>query len=88
MSIDSDDLSTQPLAKLLRDPSIITQSSQPPPGARRKLRPETIEVYRLKDVGSAQPVGCSIRIFIPLELTMNPSPPYPPSPFTLVIPSF
>ncbi|KAG8532597.1 uncharacterized protein KY384_002474 [Bacidia gigantensis] len=56
MSIDSDDLSAQPLDKLLQSTAPLTQQSFTIPGGRRKLRPEKIDVHRLKDIGGTQPV--------------------------------
>lgn len=58
MYIDSDDLSVQPLAKLLQSttgflyPTTPTASS-----ARKKLRPEVIDIQRTKDVSGVQPVS-------------------------------
>ena len=56
MDLDSDDPSTQPLLDLLRDSSILNQTPSSGPAKRRKLRPEVVEVGRLKDVGSTHPV--------------------------------
>ena len=56
MSLDHDDLSAQPLARLLQNASSLVQST-PAPGTRRRLRPDVLDVQRLKDVGSAQPVN-------------------------------
>lgn len=57
MDIASDDLSTQPLAKLLQSTDSLTQPSFTVTSNRKKLPPETIEIQRGKDVGDAQPVG-------------------------------
>lgn len=61
MSIDSDDLSVQPLATLLQNTTgfLKVPSSS---SARRKLRPEVIEIQRTKDVGLPQPVS-SLALF-------------------------
>ena len=56
MSIDSDDVSTQPLAKLLQNASSLIRLTTSKSGTKRKLRPEVIDIQRLKDVGGAQPV--------------------------------
>ena len=55
MSVGSDDMSTQPLAKLLQMTNL-THPEYSASGTRRKLRPDVIDVHRLKDVGGAQPV--------------------------------
>ncbi len=58
MSINPDDLSAQPLAKLLQSttgfiqPTVSTGSS-----ARKRLRPEVIDIQRTKDVSGVQPVS-------------------------------
>ena len=65
MSIDEDDLSTQPLAKLLRNPSALIESTTSSVKSKRRLRPETIDVHRLKDVGGAQPVIFLISFALP-----------------------
>lgn len=56
MSVDSDDLSVQPLAALLQNTNefLRVPSSS---STRRKLRPEIINIQRTKDVGLAQPVS-------------------------------
>ena len=61
MSVDSDELSVQPLAALLQNTTgfLKLPSSSP---ARRKLRPEVIEIQRTKDVGLPQPVS-SLTLF-------------------------
>ncbi|KAL9110905.1 MAG: hypothetical protein Q9187_007993, partial [Circinaria calcarea] len=51
-SIDSDSLSAQPLAKLLQNASSFTSTSS---SGKHKLRPETIDMQRSKDVGATQP---------------------------------
>ncbi|KAL8953500.1 MAG: hypothetical protein Q9222_000647 [Ikaeria aurantiellina] len=55
MSIDPDELSAPPLAKLLQQPNSLIQSQNPFSEHRRNLRPETIDMQRMKDVGNAQP---------------------------------
>lgn len=56
MSVDSDDLSVQPLAALLQNTTELLRKPSSY-SARRKLRPEVINVQRTKDVGLAQPVS-------------------------------
>lgn len=55
MSVDSDDLSVQPLATLLQTTTGFLKLS--PSRTRRKLRPEAVEIQRTKDVGLPQPVS-------------------------------
>lgn len=57
MSIDSENLSVQPLAKLLQNTTDLVQTSSSL--GRKKLRPEVIDIQRTKDVGLAQPVSAS-----------------------------
>ena len=57
MSVDSDQLSAPPLAKLLLQPGALLSSETDTPKGRRKLRPEVIDMQRTKDVGVAQPVS-------------------------------
>ena len=87
MSVDSDDLSTQPLGKLLRNPASLAQPTPNTGDRRRKLRPETIEVQRLKDVGDAQPVNitppsiireliCTVYNLLPILPPSAPAPSY------------
>ena len=57
MSIDSDELSTQPLAKLLQNTTSLTQPTPTASASRKKLRSEVIDIHRTKDVGTAQPVS-------------------------------
>ncbi len=57
MSFESKDLSVKPLAKLLQNAGSLTLSTQANAGQKQKLRPEVIDVHRLKDVGTAQPVS-------------------------------
>ena len=60
MSLDSDDLSSQPLAKLLQNATSLTQPTPTASTSRKKLRPEVIDIHRIKDVGTAQPVITSL----------------------------
>lgn len=56
MDVD-DDLSTQPLARLLKDADILSRNAASGPAKRRKLQPGTIDIQRLKDVSKAGPVS-------------------------------
>ncbi|KAL2039668.1 hypothetical protein N7G274_007527 [Stereocaulon virgatum] len=91
ISIDSDDLSTQPLAKLLQNATSLTQPAPTASTSRRKLRPEVIDIHRLKDVGTAQLSSIASLQFHhthPLLLSSGPSStitlhhisPHPPNP--------
>lgn len=56
---EADQLSSQPLARLLQNATDLTRSEDNArTGGKRKLRQEVIEIQRLKDVGKAQPVRC------------------------------
>lgn len=61
MSIDSEDLLVQPLAKLLQNTTDLVKTSS----GRGRLRPEVIDMQRTKDVGLAQPVRSFDTIHIP-----------------------
>jgi U3 small nucleolar RNA-associated protein 18 len=56
MDVD-DDLSTQPLARLLKDADILSRNTARGPAKRRKLQSGTIDIQRLKDVSKAGPVS-------------------------------
>jgi len=59
MDLDSDDeLSAQPLAKLLRDADLLSRTSTGP-HKKRKLQPGTVDIQRLKDVTGKGPVCLS-----------------------------
>jgi hypothetical protein len=57
MDVDEDDLSTQPLARLLKDADIFSRTSTRGPTKKRKLQAGTIDIQRLKDVSKAGPVS-------------------------------
>ena len=57
ISLESDDLSTQPLAKLLQNTSRFIQPTSTSSTTRKVLRPEIIDIHRTKDVGIAQTVS-------------------------------
>ena len=57
ISVETDDLSTQPLAKLFQNINILTQPTSTGSTTRKQLRPQVIDIHRIKDVGTAQPVS-------------------------------
>ena len=57
ISAGTDDLSAQPLAKLLQNTNRLTQPTSTSSNTRKQLRPEVIDIHRTKDVGTAQPVS-------------------------------
>jgi hypothetical protein len=56
MDMDDEDLSSQPLARLLQDADILSRASRGPT-KRRKLQAGTIDIQRLKAVSKAGPVS-------------------------------
>jgi U3 small nucleolar RNA-associated protein 18 len=56
MDLDDEELSSQPLARLLKDADILSRNSTGP-GKRRKLQAGTVDIQRLKDVARAGPVS-------------------------------
>ena len=56
-SDNSEELSTPPLAMLLKNAGNLSQSTVGNPGPRKKLQPEVIDIHRIKDVGSDQMVS-------------------------------
>ncbi|KAJ5234440.1 uncharacterized protein N7469_003608 [Penicillium citrinum] len=78
--MDSDDeeqLSMQPLAKLLQNATDLTRiEDNARSGGKRKLRQEVIDIQRLKDVGKAQPSSVDSLSFhphYPLLLSSGPA---------------
>lgn len=69
MDVDDEDLSTQPLAKLLKDADILSRTSRSSV-KRRKLQAGTIDIQRLKDVAKAGPVSHTSLRFDWAELTI------------------
>ena len=55
MDVDDEDLSTQPLARLLKDADILSRNLGRNPSKRRKLQAGTVDIQRLKDVCKAGP---------------------------------
>ncbi|OAL51876.1 WD40 repeat-like protein [Pyrenochaeta sp. DS3sAY3a] len=75
MDVDEEDLSTQPLAKLLKDADILSRASRSLV-KRRKLQAGTIDIQRLKDVSKAGPSAITSLSFhptYPLLLSSGPS---------------
>ena len=57
MSDDSNDISTQPLAKLLQSTTPLIEPALSTTSTRKQLRPEVIDIQRTKDVAGVQPVS-------------------------------
>lgn len=57
MSFEPEELSAQPLTKLMRNTMSIIDTTTSARSTRQKLRPEVIDIQRTKDVGDAQPVS-------------------------------
>lgn len=75
MDVDGEDLTTQPLAKLLKDADILSRASS---GSvkRRKLQPGTVDIQRLKDVMKAGPstiTSLSFHPTYPILMSSGPS---------------
>lgn len=69
MEVDEDDLSTQPLAKLLKDADLLSRNTARGPAKRRKLQAGTVDIQRLKDVSKAGPVSTCITVCLDITLT-------------------
>ncbi|KAF1963653.1 WD40 repeat-like protein [Byssothecium circinans] len=75
MDVDGEDLSTQPLARLLKDADILSRASRAP-AKRRKLQAGTVDIQRLKDVNKSGPSAVTSLSFhptYPLLLSSGPS---------------
>ena len=70
MDVDEDDLTTQPLALLLKDADILSRTSRSM-AKRRKLQAGTIDIQRLKDVAKAGPVSSAILSYANILLTIS-----------------
>lgn len=64
MDVDEEDLSTLPLARLLRDSTLLTRASTSP-AKRTKLRPEVIDIQRTRDLPGSQPSAIDSLMFHP-----------------------
>jgi len=60
MDLDDEDLSAQPLARLLKDADLLSRTSTSS-AKRRKLQAGTIDIQRLKDVIKSGPVSIRMR---------------------------
>jgi hypothetical protein len=69
MDVDDEDLSTQPLARLLKDADILARTSRSV-AKRRKVQAGTIDIQRLKDVAKAGPVSPARPLSMTLLLTL------------------
>ncbi|KAF2823039.1 U3 small nucleolar RNA-associated protein-like protein [Ophiobolus disseminans] len=75
MDMDEEDLSVQPLARLLKDADILSRTARGPV-KRRKLQAGTVDIQRLKDVSKAGPSAITSLSFhpsYPLLLSSGPS---------------
>ncbi|KAI7555598.1 WD40 repeat-like protein, partial [Hortaea werneckii] len=76
MDVDDQLPSTAPLSQLLHNAESLVRSSSPGAGKKRKIRPETIDVQRNKDVPGIQPSAITSLSFhpqLPLLLSSGPS---------------
>lgn len=78
ISMDNSSTAVKPLAELLRSSAFLTRTSPSSIGTStsRKLRPEVIDIQRLKDVASSGPSSIDVLQFhpqYPLLLTAGPS---------------
>ena len=73
ISVGSNDLAIQPLAKLLQNTNSLTQLASLTPTTRKKLRPEIIDIHRTKDVGATQPVSLDSFLVFPFSVFANHS---------------
>lgn len=74
MDSDEEDeqLSMQPLAKLLQNATDLTRvEDNARSGGKRKLRQEVLDIQRLKDVGKAQPVRLFLCVHTGIVLANN-----------------
>ncbi|PSN64527.1 WD40 repeat-like protein [Corynespora cassiicola Philippines] len=75
MEMDDEELSTQPLARLLRDADILSRNARGT-AKRRKLQAGTVDIQRLRDVSGAGPSAITSLSFhptYPLLLSSGPS---------------
>ena len=76
MDLDDNLPSVAPLAKLLQDAQSLVRQSGSGSGKKRKLRPEVIDIQRLKDIPGLQPSAITSLSFhpqLPLLLSSGPS---------------
>ncbi|KAK4991924.1 U3 snoRNP protein [Elasticomyces elasticus] len=73
---DDDTPSAPPLARLLQDASGLVRRPDSSSGKKRKLRPEVLDIQRLKDISGVQPSAISSLCFhpkLPLLLSSGPA---------------
>ena len=78
ISVGSDNLSTHPLAKLLQNANRLTQVTSTSSATSKKLLPEVIDIHRIKDIGTTQPVNQTVSfscLFLSLLISLAYSPP-------------
>lgn len=76
MDIDDDNLSAEPLAKLLQDANGLVRRSENGTNKKRKLRPEVLDIQRTKDIPGVQPSAITSLSFhptLPLLLSSGPA---------------
>lgn len=76
MDVDDEVPSVAPLSKLLQDAQSLVRESGRGSGKKRKIRPETIDIQRTKDVPGIQPSAITSLSFhpsLPLLLSSGPS---------------
>ncbi|KAI9812032.1 MAG: hypothetical protein M1827_004924 [Pycnora praestabilis] len=76
MDVDEEELSAQPLSKLLQNADDLTRQRINQKGKRGKFRPDVLDIQRTKDVGDAQPSAVTSLNFhptLPLLLSSGPS---------------
>ncbi|KAK5144820.1 hypothetical protein LTR04_001463 [Oleoguttula sp. CCFEE 6159] len=95
MEVNDGEVKAQPLAELLRDFDSLTRRTENGTSKKRKLRPEVIDIQRMKDVTGVQPsaiTSLSFHSTLPLLLSSGPSStlylhhisPQPPNPNPLL----
>ncbi|KYG45529.1 hypothetical protein M433DRAFT_154402 [Acidomyces richmondensis BFW] len=76
MDVDDDVPSVAPLSKLLQGAGSLVRAAESEVGKKRKLRPEVIDIQRMKDIAGAQPSSITSLSFhptLPLLLSSGPS---------------
>jgi len=76
MDVDDDVPNVAPLSKLLQDAQSLVRESGRGSGKKRKIRPETVDIQRTKDVPGIQPSAITSLSFhpsLPLLLSSGPS---------------
>ncbi|KAK6435738.1 U3 snoRNP protein [Oleoguttula sp. CCFEE 5521] len=76
MDVDNEVPNTAPLAKLLQDAQTLVREPEKGAGKKRKIRPETLDIQRTKDIPGIQPSAITSLSFHskhPLLLSSGPS---------------